>query len=57
MALGTHLSLWGHCVLLLVTVVGDQGKECPFVLGPQQRVDIVVKGKVSGSVEPRSQYF
>ena len=55
MALGTHLSLQGLCVLLLGTVVGGQGKGFPFVLGPQQGVDIVVKGKVSGSVEPWSQ--
>ena len=54
MALGTHLSLQGLCVLLLGTVVGGQGKGFPFVLGPQQGVDIVVKGKVSGPVEPRS---
>ena len=57
MALGTHLSLRGLCVLLLGTMVGGQGKGCPSVLGPQQGVDIVVKGKVSGSVEPWSQYF
>ena len=51
MALGRHLSLWGLCVLLLSTVVGGQGKSCPSVLGPQQGVDPLVKGKVSGVLE------
>ena len=51
MALGRHLSLRGLCVLLLSTVVGGQGKSCPSVLGPQQGVDPLVKGKVSGVLE------
>ena len=51
MALGRHLSLRGLCVLLLGTVVGGQGKSCPSVLGPQQGVDPLVKGKVSGVLE------
>ena len=52
MSLGRRLSLRGLCVLLLGTVVGGQGKSCPSVLGPQQGVDALVKGKVSGLVEP-----
>ena len=51
MALGRHLSLRGLCVLLLGTVVGDQGKSCPSVLGPQQGGDTLMKGKVYGVVE------
>ena len=54
MALGRHLSLWGLCVLLLSTVVGGQGKSCPSVLGPQQGVQSLMKGKVSGVVELQS---
>ena len=54
MALVRHLSLRGLCVLLLGTVVGGQGKSCPFVLGPQQGVDALMKGKVSGVVELQS---
>ena len=57
MALGRHLSLHGLCVLLLGTVVGGQGKSCPSVLGPQQGVDALVKGKVSGLVEPGLSVF
>ena len=57
MALGRHLSLWGLCVLLLGTVVGGRGKSCPSVLGPQQGVDALVKGKVSGLVEPGLSVF
>ena len=57
MALGRHLSLRGLCVLLLGTVVGGQGKSCPSVLGPQQGVDPLVKGKVSGVLEPRLSVF
>ena len=57
MALGGHLSLHGLCVLLLGTVVGGQGKSCPSVLGPQQGVDPLVKGKVSGVLEPRLSVF
>ena len=51
MALSEHLSLQGLCVLLLGTVVGSQGKSCPSVLGPQQGVDALVKGKVSGVLQ------
>ena len=54
MALGRHLSLRGLCVLLLGTMVGGQGKSCPSVLGPQQGVDALMKGKVSGVVELQS---
>ena len=54
MALGRHLSLWGLCVLLLGTVVGGQGKSCPSVMGPQQGVHALMKGKVSGVVELQS---
>ena len=57
MVLGRHLSLQGLCVLLLGTVVGGQGKSCPSVLGPQQGVDPLVKGKVSGVLEPRLSVF
>ena len=57
MALGRRLSLRGLCVLLLGTVVGGQGKSCPSVLGPQQGVDPLVKGKVSGVLEPRLSVF
>ena len=57
MVLGRHLSLQGLCVLLLGTVVGGQGKSCPSVLGPQQGVDALVKGKVSGLVEPGLSVF
>ena len=51
MALSQHLSLQGLCVLLLGTVVGGQGKGCPSVLGPQQGVDALMKGKLSGVLE------
>ena len=51
MALGRHLSLRGLYVLLLGTLVGGQGKSCPSVLDPQQGVDALMKGKVSGVVE------
>ena len=57
MALSRHLSLRGLCVLLLGTMVGGQGKGCPSVLGPQQGVDALVKGKVSGLVEPGLSVF
>ena len=57
MVLGRHLSLQGLCVLLLGTVVGGQGKSCPSVLGPQQGVDPLVKGKVSGVLEPNLSIF
>ena len=57
MALGRHLSLWGLCVLLLGTVVGGQGKSCPSVLGPQQGVDSLVKGKLSGVLKPSLSVF
>ena len=57
MALGRHLSLRGLCVLLLGTMVGGQGKGCPSVLGPQQGVDALMKGKVSGLVEPGLSVF
>ena len=57
MALGRLLSLQGLCVLLLRTVVGGQGKSCPSVLGPQQRVDALMKGKVFGLVEPGLSVF
>ena len=52
MALGRHLSLWGLCVLLLGTVVGGQGKSCPSLLVHSRGVDALMKGKVSGVVEP-----
>ena len=45
MALSQHLSLQGLCFLLLSTVVDGQGKGCPSVLGPQQGVDALIKGK------------
>ena len=57
MALGRHLSLRGLCVLVLGTVVGGQGKSWPSVLGPQQGVDALMKGKVSGLVEPGLSVF
>ena len=57
MALGRLLSLRGLCVLLLGTVVGGQGKSWPSVLGPQQRVDALMKGKVFGLVEPGLSVF
>ena len=57
MALGRHLSLRGLCVLVLGTVVGGQGKSCPSVLGPQQGVDALVKGKVSVAVELNLSVF
>ena len=57
MALGRHLSQRGLYVLLLGTVVGGQGKSCPSVLGPQQGVDPLVKGKVSGVLEPSLSVF
>ena len=57
MALGRHLSLRGLCVLLLSTVVGDQGKSCPSVLGPHQAVHALVKGNVSVAVEPSLSVF
>ena len=57
MALSRHLSLRGLCVLLLGTVVGGQGKSCPSVLGPQQGVDALVKGKVSGVLEQSISVF
>ena len=57
MALSRHLSLRGLCVLLLSTVVGGQGKSCPSVLGPQQGVDSLVKGKVSGVMQPGLSVF
>ena len=57
MALGRHLSLWGLCVLLLGTVVGGQGKSCPSVLGPQQGVNSLVKGKLSGVLKPSLSVF
>ena len=47
MALSQHLSLQGLCVLFLGTVVGGPGKGCPSLLGPQQGVHALVKGKVS----------
>ena len=52
MALGRHLSLRGLCVLLLGTVVGGQGKSCPSLLVHSRGVDTLMKGKVSGLVEP-----
>ena len=52
MALGRHLSLWGLCVLLLGTVVGGQGKSCPSVPVHSRGEDALMKGKVSGVVEP-----
>ena len=57
MALSQHLSFQGLCVLLLGTMVGGQGKSCPSVLGPQQGVHTLVKGKVSGVVEPSLGVF
>ena len=57
MALGTHLSLRGLCVLLLGTMVGGQGKGCPSVLGPQQGVNALMKGKVYGVLEPSLSVF
>ena len=57
MALSRHLSLQGLCVLLLGTMVGGQGKGCPSVLGPQQGVDALVKGKVSGVLQPSLSVF
>ena len=57
MVLGRHLSLQGLCVLLLGTVVGGQGKSCPSVLGPHQAVYALVKGKVSGVLEPSLSVF
>ena len=51
MALSRHLSFQGLCVLLLGTVVDGQGKGCPSVLGPQQGVDALMKGKLSGVLE------
>ena len=57
MALSRHLSLRGLCVLLLGTVVGGQGKSCHSVLGPNQAVHAVVKGKVSGVLEPSIRVF
>ena len=52
MALGRHLSLQGLCVLLLGTMVGGQGKSCPSVLVHSRGEDTLMKGKVSGLVEP-----
>ena len=52
MALGRHLSLQGLCVLLLGTMVGGQGKSCPSVLVHIMGEDTLMKGKVSGVVEP-----
>jgi len=52
MALGRHLSLQGLCVLLLGTMVGGQGKSCPSVLVHSRGEDALMKGKVSGFVEP-----
>ena len=57
MALGRHLSLRGLCVLLLGTVMGGQGKSCPSVLGPNQAVHALVKGKVSGVLEQSLSVF
>ena len=57
MALGRHLSLRGLCVLLLGTMVGGQGKGCPSVLGPQQGVNALMKGKVYGVLEPSLSVF
>ena len=57
MALGRHLSFQGLCVLLLGTVVGGQGKGCPSVLGTVRGVDALMKGKVSGLVEPGLSVF
>ena len=57
MALGRHLSLWEFCVLLLGTVVGGQGKSCPSALGPQQGVNSLVKGKLSGVLKPSLSVF
>ena len=57
MALGRHLSLRGLCVLLLGTVVGGQGKSCPSVLAHSSGVDALMKGKVSGLVEPGLSVF
>ena len=52
MALGRHLSLLGLYVLLLGTMVGGQGKSCPSVLVHSRGEDTLMKGKVSGVVEP-----
>ena len=52
MALGRHLSLRGLCVLLLGTMVGGQGKSCPSVLVHSRGEDTLMKGKVSGVMEP-----
>jgi len=57
MALGRHLSLQGLCVLLLGTMVGGQGKSYPSVLGPQQGVNALMKGKVYGVLEPSLSVF
>ena len=57
MALSQHLSLQGLFVLLLGTVVGGQGKSCLSVLGSQQGVDALVKGKASGVLEPSLSVF
>ena len=57
MALGRHLSLRGLCVLLLGTMVGGQGKSYPSVLGPQQGVNALMKGKVYGVLEPSLSVF
>ena len=57
MALGRHVALQGLCVLLLGTVVGGQGKSCPSALCPYQAVHALVKGKVSGVLEPSLSVF
>ena len=57
MALGRHLSLRGLCVVLLGIVVGGQGKSCPSLLVHSRGVDALMKGKVSGLVEPGLSVF